>query len=147
MAFQIKTRDEILRDLVANYVSQNPDVNDFAPGSTIRSMLEALASSTEETYTQMYLGFRRSLSTIPEEVFELPRKEGVRATVTLTFTKETASANLPITIESGTRVSNTSNIVFATAQSLTIQSTSTTGTIRAVAEDVGSDGTTSRQGC
>ena len=123
--------------MIANYVSRGHDVNDFVPGSTMRSMLEAFASAVEECYSQAYLGFRRALREIPRVTFDLARKEGTQATAVLTFTKETASASEVVTVPSGTRVSDSNNLVFATSERLTIPTTSASGTVNAQAIEVG----------
>ena len=135
MAFQIKSRDQILTDMVANYVSDNTNVDDFVPGSAIRSMLEAVASSLEEVYTSMHLGNRRAGDEIPNNVFGLNLKEGVRANVVLTFTKEIGVAS-EVTVSLNTRVSSGAN-VFATSESLVIPAGTSLGTVNAIAEDVG----------
>ena len=136
MSFQIKDRDTILIDIIANYVSDAPDVNDFSPGSTLRSMFEAFSTALEDVYSSMYLGSRRALEEVPSEVFGLIPKEGVQASVNVTFTKETG-VTTAVTVEAGTRISNSSDIVFVTAVSLVIAAGVATGTVRAVSENVG----------
>lgn len=136
MAFQIKTRSAIVQDMIANYVADNQEVNDFVPGSAVRSILEAFASAMEELYTATHLGNRRAVRDIPSEVFGLTPKEGVQATVNLTFTKE-AGLTEAVTIDAGTRVSDGAELVFQTRQSLVIASGDSSGTTSAIAENVG----------
>ena len=136
MAFRIKTRDEILQDMIANYTAEHPEVTDFVEGSVIRTWLEAQATALEEVYTAMYLGFRRALSDIPNNVFNLQRKEGVRARAFLTFTKSEANAHV-VTVPTGTSVSSASGLTFDTTAALTIASGTSTGQVEAQAEEIG----------
>ena len=137
MAFVIKTRDQILRDMVANFVANDDEVNDFSEGSTTRNMLEAVASAIEELYTSVHLGFRRAQIEIPENVFGVSKKEGTRATAELTFTKEITSLADIVTIPAGSRVSNSTGLIFITTEALTIAANVMTGTVAANSESVG----------
>ena len=109
---------------------------DFNEGSVIMTIFESIARPMEQGYIDTRNGYNNNLRAIPYSVFDFKQKEGQKATVTVKFTRNAATADVS-TIPSGTRVSNGS-LIFTTTASATIASGQTVSTaVGAIAEEVG----------
>jgi uncharacterized phage protein gp47/JayE len=113
MAYTIKSYDDIVKDMIAWVVSNTPSITDLTPGSVIRSYCESAGLCIEELYVSVYLGFRRYLDQIQENVFSFDRKAGTKANASVIFTRTVVSAAV-ITIPIGTLVKTNSGLVFKT---------------------------------
>ncbi len=137
MGFQVKTFTQLVSDMVAYIVANSPQITDLNPGSVIRSFCEAAGLSLEELYISTYLGFRRYLGEIPENIFDFTRKGGTKATVNVIFSRTGSSgvATVPI----GTKISTDTGIAFLTTEVATIADLSSdSNAVEAEAEEIGS---------
>lgn len=112
MSYQIKSFDELVQDMVSYIVAHVSEITDLNAGSLIRSFCEGTALSLEEFYVSTYLGFRRYLDQIQENVFDFERKSGVKATTNVVFSRTGTSG--AVTIPSGTEVQTSSGLSFFT---------------------------------
>lgn len=122
--FAIKTFDELVASMTSWITAKSPQITDLVPGSVLRSICEACALCLEEIYVGTYLGFKRQLATIQEDIYNFERKAGTKATANVVFSRSGTTGT--VTIPSGTRVETPSGLRFATtaAGSITAGNTS-----------------------
>lgn len=136
MAFQIKSFDQLVQDMVSYIVANSTKISDLTPGSVIRSFCEATALSLEEYYVAVYLGFRRYLEDIQETIFDFERKSGVKATTSVVFSRTGTTGVVPI--PAGTEVQTASGLKFFTTVVGSIPDGNTSSaSIEVEAEEVG----------
>ena len=137
MAYQIKSFETLVSDMVAWIVSHSPNITDLTPGSVIRSFCEAAGLCIEELYVSVYLGFRRYLEQVQENVFSFERKGGTKATANVVFGRTGTTGT--ITIPIGTKIKTVSNLnFFTTAVAQILNGFSTSSPVEAEAEENGS---------
>lgn len=110
--FTVKNFDTLVADMAAWITAHAPQITDLTPGSVLRSICEGLALCLEELYVGTYLGFKRQLSTIQEDIYAFARKAGTKATTTVVFTRSGTTGT--VTIPLGTRVGTASGLQFVT---------------------------------
>ena len=136
MGFTVKTFPQLVSDMVAYIVANSPQITDLTPGSVIRSFCEAAGLTLEELYVSTYLGFRRYLGEIPENIFSFVRKDGTKATVNVIFSRAGSSGE--VTAPIGTAVKTSSGITFVTTALATIpNAASDSNAVEAEAEEIG----------
>lgn len=135
--FTVKTFDQLVTDMVSWIVAHSPQITDLSPGSVIRSFCEATGLCLEELYVSTYLGFRRYLETVQEDIFDFPRKSGTKASTEVIFSRSGSSGD--VTIPEGTRVSTTAGLIFLTSAAGAILNGFTdSAAIEVEAEEIGS---------
>jgi len=110
--FTVKSFDSIVTDMVEYIVANSPQISDLTPGSVIRSFCEAAGLCLEELYVSTYLGFKRHLATIQEDLYEFDRKAGTKATVDVVFSRTGSSGT--VAIPEGTTLKTDSGLKFLT---------------------------------
>lgn len=93
---------------ISNMTGQGQKVTDMNEGSIIMTMFEAVGNILEQAYINTRLGFQNNLNSIATSVFDFKKKEGQAATVEVKFSRAVA-LNTPVTIPSGTIVSDGSH--------------------------------------
>jgi uncharacterized phage protein gp47/JayE len=133
---EIKTFDE-LRDAMRNYIAAHQDrLTDFNDGSAIESQIEATAREMAMLYIRARVGFASRLRGLPYSVFGFKPKDGLKASVKVSFNRAKAYSG-DTAIPVGTIVSSGS-FRFLTTEAGTVNSGETaSGEIAAVAEAVG----------
>ncbi len=133
---EVKTFHEI-RDAMRNYIVSHQDrITDFNDGSVIESQTEAVARELAMLYIRARVGFSSHLRGLPYSVFGFTMKAGVKASVTLVFSRAKAYSN-DTTIPAGVIVSSGS-LRFLTTEAGTVKAGETASNeITASAEDVG----------
>lgn len=136
MSYQIKSFDELVQDMVSYIVANVSEITDLNAGSVIRSFCEGAALSIEEFYVATYLGFKRYLDQVQENVFDFERKSGVKATTNVVFSRTGTSG--AVSIPSGTEVQTASGLSFFTTAAATIADGNTdSDPVEVEAEEVG----------
>lgn len=136
MGFTVKSFDQIVTDMVAIIIANSSQITDLSPGSVIRSYCEGAGLCLEELYIGVYLGFRRYLDEIQENVFDFDRKAGTKATTNAVFSRSGTSGD--VTIPQGTRVKTASGLRFSTtAQGQITNGNTDSDPIEVEAEKVG----------
>ena len=137
-AFTVKRFEDLLRDISVEIVKKSPQITDLTPGSVLRSIVEGFSSAIEEVSVQTFLGYRRLLNEVAPNAFQFERKSGVRASVSVVFTRLEGTTD-PIRIPSGTNLSTEGGEIFLTDASVTIaMGSESSPSVFAVAEEVGS---------
>ena len=134
--FTVKTFDQLVTDMVSWIVAHSPQITDLSPGSVIRSFCESAGLCLEELYVSTYLGFRRYLETVQEDVFAFPRKAGTKATTENIFSRSGVTGD--VTIPLGTRVSTAAGLIYlTTAAGAILDGFTDSAAIEVEAENVG----------
>jgi len=137
MAYQIKAYDDIVSDMVAWIVATSPTITDLTPGSVIRSFCESAGLCLEELYVSVYLGFKRYLDQIQENVFDFQRKEGTKSSTYIIFTRTVPTVSV-VTIPVGTYVETPSGLKFLTKEVAIIASNAaTSNSVEVESDEVG----------
>ncbi len=138
MAYQIKSYDNLVSDMVSWIVANSPSITDLTPGSIIRSYCESASLCLEELYVSVYLGFKRYLNDIQENIFNFERKGGTKAYTNVVFTRTVPNVSV-VTIPVGTEVETASGLKFLTTEIATIASMgSNSNSVEVESEEVGS---------
>lgn len=133
----VKSFDQIMSDMTAYILANAPQITDLTPGSIIRSFLESSATSIEEVYVSVYLGFQRALQTVAPDKFSFARQTGTYASASVVFTAAVAPSQ-NIIIPLGTRVQTSSGLLFdTTIQGVILSGQTTSGSIGVTAEHIG----------
>jgi uncharacterized phage protein gp47/JayE len=133
---QIKSFDEI-RESMRNYIISHQDrVTDFNDGSVLGSQIEATARELALLYVRCRAGFSSYARALPYSVFNFQKKEGLKASVTVTFSRaKPYSYETPIPVGS---VVAAGGLKFITTEAGSAPSGARdSGAITAVAEAVG----------
>jgi uncharacterized phage protein gp47/JayE len=98
---QTKSFGEIM-EAMRNYVISHQDkLTDFNDGAVLESQLEATARELALLYVRCRVGFSSYLRALPYSVFNFPKKEGLKASVNLVFSRaKSYSYETPIPIGS-----------------------------------------------
>jgi uncharacterized phage protein gp47/JayE len=84
---RIKSFDEIMESM-RNYVIAHQDkLTDFNDGAVLESQIEATARELALLYIQCRVGFSSYLRALPYSVFNFQKKEGLKASVSLVFSR------------------------------------------------------------
>lgn len=134
----IRRYDEIMEAAIANMAARQDKVTDFNEGSVIHTILDTVARLTERAYIAIRQGYNEMLKVMPYSIFGMEKKEGVKASGTVVFSREKA-LNAASTIPKGTKVSG-NGLTFETTETGTIQAGETESSTVAVSpEEAGSD--------
>jgi uncharacterized phage protein gp47/JayE len=98
---QTKSFDKIM-EAMRNYVIAHQDkLTDFNEGAVLESQLEATARELALLYVRCRVGFSSYLRSLPYSVFNFQKKEGLKASVNLVFSRaKSYSYETPIPIGS-----------------------------------------------
>jgi uncharacterized phage protein gp47/JayE len=84
---QTKSFDEIM-EAMRNYIISHQDkLTDFNEGAVLESQLEATAREIALLYVRCRVGFSSYLRALPYSVFNFQKKEGLKASVNLVFSR------------------------------------------------------------
>jgi uncharacterized phage protein gp47/JayE len=133
---QVKSFEEI-QESMRNYIISHQDkVTDFNDGAVLESQIEATARELALLYVRCRVGFSSFLRALPYSVFGFKKKEGLKASVKLTFSRS-KSYSYATTIPIGSTVA-AGGLKFLTTELGTIPSGAmNSGEITAVAEAIG----------
>ncbi len=133
---QTKSFDEIMTSMRNYIISHQDKLTDFNEGSVLESQIEAMARELATLYVRCRVGFSSYLRALPYSVFNFKKKEGLKASVNLVFSRaKPYSYETPIPI--GTVVA-AGGLKFSTTEAGRIPSgTKDSGSIPAIAEAVG----------
>lgn len=115
----IKTYDEIFESLKANFLANQNKVTDFNNASIIKAFCEAVATEEARKYLETDIGYMLNLNSVPASVFEFKKKDGIRATGTVVFSRSSQKGFVTV-IPSGTVVSGGA-YKFITTAAITIK--------------------------
>lgn len=134
--FTIKTFDQLVIDMAAWITSHSSQITDLTPGSVLRSICEGAGLCLEELYVGTYLGFKRQMETIQQDVWNFEKKGGNKATAYVIFTRVGTTGTTTIAI--GTRVGTPSGLNFVTTMVGTISpGSSVSNSVEVEAAEVG----------
>ena len=85
MAAEIRRYEDIMQQAAANMIARQDKITDFNPGSIIHTILDTVARIGERLYAAIRQGYNENLRLIPYFVFGFERKQGTRASGTVTF--------------------------------------------------------------
>jgi uncharacterized phage protein gp47/JayE len=138
MAFQIKSFDELTASLLNYMFYTDNNLTDFNIGSSMRSILEAVASEEEEVYFRLWQGVQDAIQKSIFTSFGFTQEPGSGSVGQLEFDRETpALAN--ITIPYGAVVSSPQGKRYQTTSQVILPTGSTFIVASAVALSGGSD--------
>jgi uncharacterized phage protein gp47/JayE len=124
MSFDIKGYNSILQDMQTWIIANQDKITDFNEGGVLASELEAFARQIEQLYVRTKLNFSRYFLEVPYAVFDLSRKEGLRSSGTVVFSRDSADTEV-VDIPAGTKVSTETGISFYTTEAGEIASAAT----------------------
>ena len=128
---------ELLTEMKQSMIAGNSQITDFNEGSNIMTIFESVARPIEQGYIDTRNGYNNNLRAIPYAVFDFKKKEGVKATVDVKFTRN-AATDMESTIPANTRVSDGAGHVFITSSVAVIAAEATVSNeVGAIAENVG----------
>jgi uncharacterized phage protein gp47/JayE len=133
---QTKSFDEIMESM-RNYIIAHQDkLTDFNDGSVLESQVEATARELALLYVRCRVGFSSFLRALPYSVFNFQKKEGLKASVKLTFSRaKPYSYETPIPAGS---VASAGGLKFITSEAGAVPSgMKDSGEIAAIAEEAG----------
>jgi uncharacterized phage protein gp47/JayE len=84
---QIKSFEEIQTSMRNYIISHQDKVTDFNDGSVLESQIEATARELALLYVRCRVGFSSYLRALPYSVFNFPKKEGLKASVNIVFSR------------------------------------------------------------
>jgi uncharacterized phage protein gp47/JayE len=133
---QTKSFDELM-ETMRNYVISHQDkLTDFNDGAVLESQLEATARELALLYVRCRVGYSSYLRGLPYSVFNFQKKEGLKASVNLVFSRSKIFS-YETAIPSGTTVS-AGGLKFLTSAPGAVPSGSmVSAPISAIAENVG----------
>ncbi|MFS8214830.1 baseplate J/gp47 family protein [Paenibacillus sp. S29] len=89
MAFERKTMESIIQDMVDWSRGVSSKITDFVVGSRARTMLEAVGKELEEYYDKTWRAMRKAIGEGIYSAFGFPKLPALYATGTVTFTRVT----------------------------------------------------------
>ena len=131
-----KNYNQLLSEMKDSAIANGSGITDFNDGSNTMTIFESVARPLEQGYIDTRNGYSNNLRAIPYSVFDFKQKEGHKATVTVVFTRATASLS-ESTISSGTKVSNGTLIFTTTAQTIIESGETVSNPVGAIAEEIG----------
>ena len=135
---QIRRYDEIMESAMANMIAKQDKITDFNEGSVIHTFLDTIARLVERAYVAIRQGYNEQLAILPYSPFGMTKKEGLYASGTVVFSRESALATSTV-IPKGTVVSG-NGLSYTTTESGTIAANAKdSGTINVTASAAGSD--------
>ena len=139
-SFKLKLFSETLQDIKAYIIANQDKITDFNDGSVITTLVEAFSEEIAQIYNRVDSGFKKYLIQLALSVFDFQQKEGLPASVGLTFSR-TISTPDPVSIPAGTIVSDSAGIYFETTAGGTIPANQTdSNLIQAQAQNNGLEG-------
>ena len=115
---KIRRYDEIMEAALANMIARQDKITDFNEGSIAHTILDTVARLVERSYIALRQGYNEMLKVMPYSIFGLSKKEGVKASGNVVFSREKA-LNSVTTIPKGTKVSG-NGLTFETTAAGTI---------------------------
>jgi uncharacterized phage protein gp47/JayE len=133
---QTKSFDEITETMRNYIISHQDKLTDFNDGAVLESQIEATARELALLYVRCRVGFSSYLRALPYSIFNFKKKEGLKASVNLIFSRsKTFSYETPIPIGS---VVSAGGLKFLTTEAGSVPpGAKDSGTISAIAEAVG----------
>jgi uncharacterized phage protein gp47/JayE len=133
---QTKSFDEITKAMRNYIISHQDKLTDFNDGAVLESQIEATARELALIYVRCRVGFSSYLRALPYSVFNFQKKEGLKASVNLVFSRaKSYSYETPIPIGS---VIAAGGLKFLTTEAGSAPSgMKDSGVITAIAEAVG----------
>jgi uncharacterized phage protein gp47/JayE len=133
---QIKSFDEIMESMRNYVISHQDKLTDFNDGSILESQIEATARELALIYIRCRVGFSSFLRALPYSVFNFRKKEGLKASANLVFSRaKPYSYETPIPVGS---VVAAGGLKFITTEIGTVPSgAKDSGPVAAIAEEVG----------
>lgn len=101
---QIRRYDEIMDSAKANMIAKQDKLTDFNEGSIIHTILDTVARLVERAYVAIRQGYNELLALLPYSPFRFERKEGLYASGTVVFSRDSAIGTSTV-IPKGTVVS------------------------------------------
>lgn len=101
---QIRRYDEIMESAKANMIAKQDKLTDFNEGSIIHTILDTVARLVERAYVAIRQGYNELLALLPYSLFGFERKEGLYASGTVVFSRNSAIGTNTV-IPKGTIVS------------------------------------------
>lgn len=87
---QIRRYDEIMESAKANMIAKQDKLTDFNEGSVIHTFLDTVARLVERAYVAIRQGYNELLALLPYSPFGFERKEGLYASGTVVFSRDSA---------------------------------------------------------
>jgi uncharacterized phage protein gp47/JayE len=133
---QAKSFNEIMATMRSYVISHQNKLTDFNDGAVLESQLEATARELALLYIRCRVGFSSYLRALPYSIFNFRKKEGLKASVNLVFSRSKVFS-YETAIPAGTTVS-AGGLKFLTSAPGAVPSGSmASAPIPAIAEDVG----------
>ena len=101
--FQIKSYDSIVASMINNITAMTNKLTDFNTGSSLRTVLESVASEIDQYYQSLLKGLYEAVPVAVYKTFSFEKAVAVPASGYVTFTRA-AGGSGAVTIPSGTRV-------------------------------------------
>ena len=101
---KIRRYDEIMESAKANMIAKQDKLTDFNEGSIIHTILDTVARLVERAYVAIRQGYNELLAMLPYSPFGFERKEGLYASGTVVFSRDSALGTNTV-IPKGTVVS------------------------------------------
>lgn len=133
---QTKSFDEIMESMRNYIISHQDKLTDFNDGAVLESQIEATARELALIYVRCRVGFSSFLRALPYSVFNFQKKEGLKASASLVFSRaKPYSYETPIPIGS---VVAAGGLKFLTTEAGSVPSgMKDSGVITAIAEAIG----------
>jgi hypothetical protein len=132
---QTKSFKEIQESMRSYIIAHQDKRTDFNDGAALESQIEATARELALLYARCRIGFSSFLRALPYSVFNFRKKEGLKASVTLTFSRSRAFS-YATTIPIGSKVAAGSLNFFTTEVGSIASGATTSAAIEASAEGV-----------
>jgi uncharacterized phage protein gp47/JayE len=84
---ETKSFDQIMTSMRNYVISHQDKLTDFNDGAVLESQLEATARELAQLYVRCRVGFSSYLRALPYSVFNFKKKEGLKASVSLVFSR------------------------------------------------------------
>jgi uncharacterized phage protein gp47/JayE len=114
MAFSLRNRQAILRDMVAQLVQIAPEITDYTAGAIARSVLETLATQLGKEDRAIFEGLREAIVVACYKAFQFSR---LPASYASGFERFYGSVIVPEVIPAGTQVQIPGGTVYTTTAS------------------------------
>jgi uncharacterized phage protein gp47/JayE len=115
---QVKTYQELYKQMCDYLIAHQNEVTDFNEGSVITSFIEAVARELNMLYIRCKAGFNTNLRHVPLSLFDFPQHKGTFASTQVVFSLA-HPLKTSITIPSGTVVAG-GDLSFSTNQAISI---------------------------
>ena len=135
---QIKTYQELYKQMCDYLISHQSKVTDFNEGSVISSFIEAVARELNMLYIRCKTGFNTNLRHVPLSLFDFPQHKGTYASTQVVFSLAKPLQST-VTVPSGTVVA-AGNLLFSTNKDISIPAKSiNSAPVSVIAQEVGKE--------